>query len=453
MGNDLHLPLFRHHLQPGLNKNRKNTSNTRAVYWGGRLLSLVEGGQPYKMDALALSTDGSSRLGGVLAEEETFGCKMVYDSVRNRALSYTVTNTPKSEVKVYEFNDQFRLVDEDGGTVTQGLPCFGLISDMAATNNYSIFIQPPIATSMQYVLVKEPGKVLTVEKKPSMLHLIPRVGTKGKNAKCLTIPFDGIVEAGIHFCNAYEDGDNKVIIDAIRSDGTHKMNGSPNMSLQWPWASSREQYKMNSSKKSLWRYSVDLNTGSVAKEEIAPGIQCSFGVVNPAMSTQKHRFIYMNIGGLGDEVAPPQGIAKYDCETKTIDSWMPREYEFCGEPSFARKQQRVSAPTNEDDGYILSVLFNGKSEQSELVVFEASNIAGGPVCRIPLGIGIPHGLHGCFTDDEEATWTADEIERRAKLADKMESRGNLWNEVKSDFSGLGLRFDDMEEYFGDSFLS
>jgi hypothetical protein len=26
---------------------------------------------------------------------------------------------------------------------------------------------------------------------------------------------------------------------------------------------------------------------------------------------------------------------------------------------------------------------------------------------------------------------------------------SMWNEVKSDFSGLGLRFDDMEEYFGD----
>jgi hypothetical protein len=33
----------------------------------------------------------------------------------------------------------------------------------------------------------------------------------------------------------------------------------------------------------------------------------------------------------------------------------------------------------------------------------------------------------------------------------MESRGNYWNEVKSDFSGLGLRLDDMEEYFGDFF--
>jgi len=46
-------------------------------------------------------------------------------------------------------------------------------------------------------------------------------------------------------------------------------------------------------------------------------------------------------------------------------------------------------------------------------------------------------------------WPSDEIERRTRLADKIESRGNRWNEVKSDFSGLGLRLDDFEEYFGD----
>ena len=157
----------------------------------------------------------------------------------------------------------------------------------------------------------------------------------------------------------------------------------------------------------------------------------------------------MAIGGKGSEVAPPQGIARIDTETGAMDSWMPKPYEFCGEPMFARKE----GASNEDDGYILSVLFNGKEEQSELVIFSSSNIGAGPQTRIPLGLGIPHALHGCFTHSEEARWSPEEIERRAKLADKIESRGNIWNEVKSDFSGLGLRFDDMEEYFGDSFLS
>lgn len=107
----------------------------------------------------------------------------------------------------------------------------------------------------------------------------------------------------------------------------------------------------------------------------------------------------------------------------------------------------------QDEGYLLTVMFDGKAEQSELLVFDSSAVSAGPICRIPMGVGIPHGLHGCFTTAEEATWTYEEIERRSKLADKIEAQGDRWNEVKSDFSGLGLRFDDMEEYFGDSFLS
>jgi all-trans-8'-apo-beta-carotenal 15,15'-oxygenase len=157
----------------------------------------------------------------------------------------------------------------------------------------------------------------------------------------------------------------------------------------------------------------------------------------------------MAIGGLGSDVAPPQGVTRFDTVSKTMDSWMPEGHEFCGEPMFAPKEN----PSSDDDGYILTVLFNGKTEQSEMVVLQAMDISEGPVARIPLGIGIPHGLHGCFASDEEATWSGEEIRRRGKLADKMESRGNRWNEVKSDFSGLGLRLDDLEEYFGDSFLS
>ena len=179
-------------------------------------------------------------------------------------------------------------------------------------------------------------------------------------------------------------------------------------------------------------------------------VQCYFGSVAPNVSTVKHDRIYLTIGGRGDEISPPQGIATFDCSTKQMISWLPKPYQFCGEPMFAPK-----SGSSGDDGYVLSVLFDGKAETSELLVFDSANVAAGPVCRIPLGVpqGIPHGLYGCFTDAEEATWSFEEIQRRAKLADKMESRGNLWNEVKSDFSGLGLRFDDMEEYFGDSFLS
>lgn len=42
----------------------KNTSNTNVVHWGGRLWSLFEAGQPYRLDPASLSTLGLDTLGG-----------------------------------------------------------------------------------------------------------------------------------------------------------------------------------------------------------------------------------------------------------------------------------------------------------------------------------------------------------------------------------------------------
>jgi carotenoid cleavage dioxygenase-like enzyme len=327
--------------------------------------------------------------------------------------------------------------------MTTTLPGFAMINDFGSTENYAVFVQPRVvANTMQFLVSKEPGKTLSVEDGSAVLHLIPRVGSMRQQLS-FEIPVEGPTEANLQFCNAYENG-NEVIIDAILSDGS-VASGTPRP-LSWPWGSSLIEYRSTASKKSLWRYTVDTKSGNVSKRLLCQD-HCFFGVVNPSVSSQKHRYIYMNVGGLGAEVAPLQGITKFDCEAGETDSWMPESYEFCGEPMYAPRQGDDGGA--EDSGYILSVLYNGNSNESELLILQASNIGAGPITRIPLGIAIPHGLFGCFA--EEARWSADALERRAKLADKIESRGNMWNEVKSDFSGLGLRFDDMEEYFGDFF--
>lgn len=442
VGNDLPLPAFKHHLQAGLSKSRKNTSNLRAIYWGKRLMSLWEGGLPYKLDARALQTEGRSQLGGaVLKETDSFGGKMVVSG--DRALFYGVQHelSGNSKLTVYEFDDAFRLVDRQ----TVDLPGFALITDFAASDNYAIFVTPAVITKGNMLIgSKAPGEALSFDlDREAVLTLVPRTGSNRRMSR-IPLPIDKTPEVNLQFINAYETG-NSVIIDAIRSDGSHLTESRP---LRWPWGETLKEYQKSASKKSLWRYVVDLSSGSVTKRMVTDA-HCLFGVVNPSKSTKQHQYIFMNIGGLGPEVAPPQGIAKIEIESKNIDLWMPEAHEFCGEPMYASRDGPDNE--NEDSGYILSVLFNGKSEESELLVLEASAISTGPITRIPLGIGIPHGLFGCFASGKDARWASDELSRRAKLTDKVESRGNMWNEVKSDFSGLGLRFDDMEEYFGDFF--
>jgi all-trans-8'-apo-beta-carotenal 15,15'-oxygenase len=254
----------------------------------------------------------------------------------------------------------------------------------------------------------------------------------------LTIPLDGIAESDLQFINAYEEDDQTIILDAIRMD----ISTMTCQASSYPWASTLEDFCALTSKRELVRYTVNLQSQVILKNVLLDS-QCYFGTINPLVSSTKHRYVYSTMGTLGAKVAPPQGILKLDVTAQEVTSWIPQSYEFCSEPIFASSTNQELR--EEDDGYILSTLWNGKTTESELIILSAKKMS--LLARIPLGIAVPHGLHGFFSVGDK--FTADEIDRRVKLAEKMESRGNMWNEVKSDFSGLGLRLDDLEEYFGD----
>ena len=124
-------------------------------------MTLWEGGLPYKLDALGLSTEGRSQLGGVLNEDDPFSGQAVQDAKNNRLVAYrNKQGSGSSELTLYEFNAKFRVASE----VEYKLPGFAVISDFAITDKYAVFIQPPIATNgMSFMMSKDPVKALKVE--------------------------------------------------------------------------------------------------------------------------------------------------------------------------------------------------------------------------------------------------------------------------------------------------
>jgi len=278
----------------------------------------------------------------------------VYDSKKDLMLFYSnKQDGGSSELTLYEFNAKFRVKSSNEFK----LPGFALISGFTATEKYALFVQPPVSTNgMSFMLSKEPSKSLKVDKGPALLHLMKR-GTD--SMKTISIPSDGISDADLHFINAYEKEDGTLIFDAIRSDNRKVSRAMK----EWPWAKSLKDFTDSSSKKSLWRYTVNVSGGSVERECISD-VPAYFGTVNPAVSGQKYQYAYAAVGGMGTDNAPPQGIAKINVDTKEMDVWHPAEYEFCGEPMFApKKSEDNNGNGNEDDGYIISVLMNGKEKK------------------------------------------------------------------------------------------
>ena len=61
-----------------------------------------------------------------------------------------------------------------------------------------------------------------------------------------------------------------------------------------------------------------------------------------------------------------------------------------GEPVFVPRR----ADAAEGDGWVLSVIYRGEEARSDLAVFEATDIAKGPVALAHLSSKVPAGFHG-----------------------------------------------------------
>ena len=92
-----------------------------------------------------------------------------------------------------------------------------------------------------------------------------------------------------------------------------------------------------------------------------------------------------------------QAIAKIDLETgkQEFHSFAPRG--FITEPIFVPRDRH--ADSAEDAGWILTLIFDGEHNRSDLVILDAQNITGKPVATLHLKHHVPYGLHGSFTPE------------------------------------------------------
>ena len=52
----------------------------------------------------------------------------------------------------------------------------------------------------------------------------------------------------------------------------------------------------------------------------------------------------------------------------------------------------------EDDGWVLSLVYDGNTGTTDLVVLDAARISAGPVATVHLKHHLPFGLHGSWSD-------------------------------------------------------
>ena len=336
-----------------------STANTNIVRHAGRIFALEEAHFPYEIDG-ELSTKGCVDFGGALKTAFTAHPKICPETGEMLAFGYSFM--PPYCV-YHRFDAQGRLVQ------SEEIPTHGpvMMHDFCATRTKTVFMDLPIvfdmATAMQGGM---PYK--WSDDYQARLGVMPRNGS-AQDLKWFDIPSCYV----FHPLNAYDDGD-AVVLDVARYE---KM-----------WV------KGFDAPAHLHRFRLDPGTG-VAKGEQLDDLAIEFPRLREERAGLKHRYGYAVTTHEGDDAGFNLGtrIVKFDLDRAGAAIFELGKGRAPSEAVFA------SAGAGEDDGYLLSIVYDAARNASDLVVLDAKDIARGPVATVALPQRAPFGFHAAWFAD------------------------------------------------------
>jgi carotenoid cleavage dioxygenase len=144
----------------------------------------------------------------------------------------------------------------------------------------------------------------------------------------------------------------------------------------------------------LVRWTFDLNNDSTGyTEEALCDLQVEFPRIDERFAMQSYHHGWVMSGSANTslgEASDRGSIAHINLDSGQVSMWRPQTGDFCSEPVFVAR----SADAPEGDGFVLSVIFRGAENRSDLAVFDAQKVANGPVALVHLSHRVPAGFHG-----------------------------------------------------------
>ena len=210
--------------------------------------------------------------------------------------------------------------------------------------------------------------------------LVPRDGGAfaGQQPRLIDAP-EGFV---FHHLNAYEEGDQLVVESIFYAD-------FPSVGPDVDFRSIDFELIPEGL---LERCRIDLTSGKLSCERLSERC-CEFAMVNPTREGLPARYGWMAVAEREQGNDPLQAIKKLDLQTGERRVWSAAPRGFVSEPIMVPRP----GATSEDEGWVLTVIWNGARNGSDLVILNASTMAEQAVIELP--VAMPYGLHGSWAAD------------------------------------------------------
>ncbi len=344
-----------------------NAANTHVVSHAGKILALVEVCLPTEVRA-DLSTVGRYDFGGKLRSPMTAHPKMDPRTGEMVFFGYDITGPPWL---------RYHVVDASGALVrTEAITIGGpaMVHDFAITETHVVWFDLPVVYDFS-LLGKRPFPAEWKADYQARVGVMPR---DGGDADVRWTDIDPCYV--YHPANAWNDGDN-VIVDVP------KYGRAFDNDVSGP-ADTNSVYE---------RWTIDASAGKVVTEVLDDRSQ-EFPRINETILGRRHRYAYAT---RTEAVAAFElhGLVKHDHELGTTTPHTFGEHGHAGEALF------VAAPDGrgEDDGWVLTVVYDAARDGSDLVVLDATDFAGPPVATVRLPQRVPFGFHGSWVPDSALT--------------------------------------------------
>lgn len=347
---------------PGKTAHQANTS---VLMYRGRVLCLEEVGAPYEVAAADLSTIGPFDFGGALGSAMTAHPKV--DPVTGELFFFGAG--------ILDANLTYHRTDDRGVLVaseTLELPAAVMMHDFQLTTTHVVFMDLPILFDLDMAISGDAFPFKWSPENGSRIGVMPRYGTA---ADVVWIDIDTCFV--FHTWNAFHDArdPNVIYLDAVRY---------PRM-----WAGGPEDFTAVGE---AVRFTIDIarRTASFAPFEDRA---VEFPRINPSRQGLSYRYGYgLRLGERGADGAAPagNGLTKIDRDKGSVKTLELPEGHAADEAMFVPDPNAKL----EDDGWLLSYVFDRTVNRSHLLVVDASDMT--VASRVHLPVRVPHGFHGDF---------------------------------------------------------
>lgn len=337
-------------------------ANTNVIGLNGRTLAIVEAGGPPIELTDELETIGPSDFSGTL--EHPFSAHPKRDPKTGEWHVVAYYWAWGNQIRYMSISPEGR-VQKSVDVPTPGGP---MVHDMAFTETYALLFDLPVTFDLEAAMGGAGLPYYWNSEYGARIGLLPRASTATDGSDVRWFEIEPCYF--YHPLNAYDLDDGRVVLDAVRYDRMFDKN------RQGP----------NETPSRFDRWTIDPGEGKVVEETIDDRPQ-EFPRLNETLQGTRNRFGYAGAFALDASGGPS---IKHDLVAGTTTEHDYGRGRSTLEPVFVPRE----GATAEDDGWVMSYVYDATTDRSDVVILDAQDFAGDPVATIQLPARVPCGFHG-----------------------------------------------------------